>query len=89
MKKKQSKWRNSNCLLLGIITYSLLFFLTEGNVSQTFGIIIIALVAFMMHLTNNQNKKKSRIELKDIIYASIGIILDSLFKGFPFDILLK
>lgn len=89
MKKNRGKWRNSNCLLLGILIYSFLFWAGGGNINQAFGIIIVALMAFVLHRLENSEKRGSKIQSLDVIYLCVGIILDSLFKGFPLDMLLK
>lgn len=89
MKKNRENWRNGGCLLIGVFLYSLLFLASKGKLPQTFGIIIVALLTLVSYRLENPGKEGSKIHSLDIVFLSIGIILDALFEGFPFNLLLK
>lgn len=87
MKKKNGKWRNGLFYLIGIVIYSLFFWIT-GSYAQVFGMILIALVCNILYkMDHKMPPEKEWIKTKDIIYMCVGAVFSSLSGGFPFSML--
>lgn len=82
MKKKGSK-RNALFFLVGLLLYSILYWITVDPV-QVFGMILIALGCYILYkLEHKSSSPKELVKTKDVIYMCAGIVFDSLINGFP------
>lgn len=88
MAKGKNTFRNSFFFLLGVCIYSLLFWLSGKNYAHVFGVILIALVCYLIYTASLQLRVESGlVKPRDIIYLCIGVIFDSFSGGFPFNAL--
>ncbi|MBS0620995.1 MAG: hypothetical protein JSS61_06015 [Verrucomicrobia bacterium] len=85
MSKKKSSFRSGLFFLVGVLVYSLFFWLTGKNVTHVFGMIIVALACYILYQLNYRARsEKAPIQPKDVIYMCIGVVFDSLSGAFPF-----
>jgi hypothetical protein len=86
MAKKKGTFRNSFFFLLGVLIYSLLFWLTGKNYTQVFGAVLVGLMCYQIYLLSFQKRLEAEsIKPKDVIFLCVGIIFDSFSGGFPFN----
>jgi hypothetical protein len=81
MKKNQKAFKNSLFFLLGAVTYSFLYWVTEHNQAHVFGMLLIVLACDILYVIKYQ---KEWIKTESVICMCAGAIFDSLSYGFPF-----
>ncbi len=85
MAKKTGSFRNGFFFLLGVVTYSFFFWITEKNTAQVFGMILVALACNILYkMDHKMPVEKEWIKTRDVIYLCVGAVFDSLSNGFPF-----
>lgn len=87
MTKRKSSSRDGLFFLLGAIVYSLLFWLLGKNHAHAYGAIQVSLLAYLIYKLTCHHSKTEFIKPRDVIYMCVGIVLDSFYGGFPFNIL--
>jgi hypothetical protein len=88
VKKKKGSFRNYLFFLIGIFTYSFFYWVTDHNYAHVFGMILVALVCYLIYLIEcRKTAEKEQLKPESIIYMCAGAIFDSLISAFPFGFL--
>lgn len=85
MAKKKGSFKNSLFFLVGVLVYSLLYWITGHNYAHVFGMLIIALACYILYKL--ESGTKAWIQTEHVIAMCFGVIFDSLSNGFPFGFL--
>jgi len=88
MAKEKGTFRQSLFFLAGVLTYSLLFWLSGRNHAHTFGAILTALIGYLIYMFGVQPRPRFKLmNPRDAAAFCIGVVFDSFSGGFPFNIL--
>ncbi len=85
MAKKKGSYKNVLFFFLGALIYSFLFWFADYDSTQVFGMILIALLCYVLHKVEyKKNFGPELIKTESVISMCAGVIFDSLAGGFPF-----
>lgn len=85
MAKQKGSFRNSFSFLIGVFTYSVLFWMSDRNYMQVFGSLLLGLNCYIIYAFKNSSRLEADlVKPKDIMNLCGGIVFDAFLKGFPF-----
>ena len=71
MRKKKGSFRYSLFFLIGAFGYSFLYWIVEGNFAHVFGIILVALVCYILYKAKLQNTGRERKNKDEGCYPDV------------------
>ena len=84
VKKRKGSFKDSLIFLIGAFIYSILYWATMHNQAHIFGMILVALVCYLIDRTGKSASGKEWIKPRSVICLCAGAIFDSMSSGFPF-----
>lgn len=88
MSKEKNTFNNGLFFLIGVLVYSLLFWLSGQNHAHVFGAILTLLLSYLIYMLRAQPYSKFKLmQPIESVYFCIGVVFDSFSGGFPFNIL--